>query len=65
MFGPFFYLTLALLLVLLAFMWRWFLRRPERSTGETILVVLATLGSLSPLAFLLYLYLSGSATGLK
>lgn len=61
MFGPAFYLTLALLLVLLAFMWRWFLRRPERSTGETILVVLATLGSLSPLAFLLYLYLSGSA----
>ncbi|GAB3571938.1 hypothetical protein [Hymenobacter daeguensis] len=65
MFGPVFYLTLALLLVLLAFMWRWFLRRPERSTGETILVVLATLGSLSPLAFLLYLYFSGAATGLK
>lgn len=65
MFGPVFYLTLALLLVLLVFMWRWYLRRPERSTGELILVVLATLGSLSPLVFLLYLYLSGSAAGLK
>jgi hypothetical protein len=65
MFGPVFYLTLALLLALLVFMWRWFLRRPERSTGETILVVLVTLGSLSPLAFLLYLYFSGAATGLK
>ncbi|WP_201978537.1 hypothetical protein [Hymenobacter rubidus] len=65
MFGPVFYLTLALLLALLAFMWRWFLRRPERSTFETLLVVLATLGSLSPLLFLLYLYFSGAATGLK
>jgi hypothetical protein len=65
MFGPAFYLTLALLLVLLFFMWRWFLRRPERTTGETILVVLATLGSLSPLAFLLYLYFTGAAAGLK
>jgi hypothetical protein len=65
MFGPAFYLTLALLLALLAFMWRWYLRRPERTTGETILVVLATLGSLSPLAFLLYLYFTGAAAGLK
>jgi hypothetical protein len=59
MFGPVFYLTLALLLGLLFFMWRWFLRRPGRSTGEIILVVLATLGSLSPVLFLLYLYFSG------
>jgi hypothetical protein len=65
MFGPVFYLTLSLLLGVLFFMWRWFLRRPERSTGETILVVLATLGSLSPLAFLLYLYFTGAAAGLK
>jgi hypothetical protein len=65
MFGPVFYLTLALLLGVLFFMWRWYLRRPERTTGETILVVLATLGSLSPLAFLLYLYFTGAAAGLK
>ncbi|MBO2007996.1 hypothetical protein [Hymenobacter negativus] len=65
MFGPIFYLTLALLLGVLFFMWRWYLRRPERTTGETILVVLATLGSLSPLAFLLYIYFMGAAAGLK
>ena len=65
MFGLTFYLTLGSLLVLLAFMWRWFLRRPERSTVETILVVLATVGSLSPLLFLLYLYLSGTTLGVK
>lgn len=65
MFGPAFYFTLALLLGVLFFMWRWYLRRPERTTGETILVVLATLGSLSPLAFLLYLYFTGAAAGLK
>ena len=58
MFGPVFYLTLALLLGLLFFMWRWFLQRPERSKGETILVVLVTLGSLSPVFFLLYLLLT-------
>ena len=65
MFGPVFYFTLALLLGVLFFMWRWYLRRPERTTGETILVVLATLGSLSPLAFLLYLYFTGAAAGLE
>jgi len=65
MFGPVFYLTLALLLGLLFFMWRWFLKKPDRTMGETILVVLATLGSLSPILFLLYLYLSGAAAGLK
>ena len=58
MFSPVFFLTLALLLVLLAFMWRWYLRRPERSTVETILVIMATVGSLSPLFFLAYMVLS-------
>ncbi|MBF9140669.1 hypothetical protein [Hymenobacter properus] len=56
-FSPVFYLTLALLLALLVFMWRWYLRRSERSTVETVMVVLVTLGSLSPLFFLAYLML--------
>lgn len=56
-FSPVFYLTLALLLALLGFMWRWYLRRSERSTVETVMVVLVTLGSLSPLFFLAYLML--------
>ena len=57
MFGSVFYLTLALLLGLLFFMWRWFLGRPERSKVETFLVVLVSIGSLSPVFFLLYLML--------
>ena len=57
MFGPVFYLTLALLFVLMFFMWRWFLRRPERSTTELVMVILVSLGSLSPVFFLLYLML--------
>ena len=56
-FGSTIYLTLALLLVLLFFMWRWFLRRPERSGIETFMVVLISLGSLSPVYFLAYLLL--------
>ena len=56
-FGSTIYLTLALLLVLLFFMWRWFLRRPERSGIETFMVVLISLGSLSPVFFLLYMLL--------
>ena len=58
MFGPIFYLTLALLLVLMFFMWRWLLRRPEPSKVETFLVILATVGSLSPIFFLAYLLLT-------
>ena len=65
MLSPVFFLTLALLLGLLFFMWRWFLRRPGRSTGEIILVVLATVGSLSPLLFLFYLYFTGHTPGVK
>ncbi len=61
MFGPVFYLTLALLLGLLFFMWRWFLRRPGRSKVETILVILVSIGSLSPVFFLLYLMLTQSS----
>jgi hypothetical protein len=56
-FSPIFYLTLALLLALLVFMWRWYLRKSERSTVETVMVVLVTLGSLSPVFFLAYLLL--------
>ena len=56
-FSPVFYLTLAALLVLLFFMWRWFLRKPDRTGVETFLVVLISLGSLSPVFFLLYLLL--------
>ena len=56
-FSPVFYLTLAALLVLLFFMWRWFLRKPDRTGVETFLVVLISLGSLSPVFFLLYLVL--------
>ena len=56
-FGSTIYLTLALLLGLLFFMWRWFLRRPERSGIETFMVVLISLGSLSPVFFLAYLLL--------
>lgn len=56
-FSPVFYLTLALLLGLLFFMWRWYLRKSERSGIETVMVVLVTLGSLSPLFFLAYLML--------
>ena len=56
-FSPSIYLTLALLLGLLFFMWRWFLRKPERSGVETFLVVLISLGSLSPVFFLAYLLL--------
>jgi hypothetical protein len=56
-FGSTFYITLALLLGLLFFMWRWFLKRPERTRTETFMVVLISLGSLSPVFFLIYLLL--------
>ena len=56
-FSPVFYLTLAALLVLLFFMWRWFLRKPDRTGIETFLVVLISLRSLSPVFFLLHLLL--------
>lgn len=56
-FGTPFYITLVLLLGLLLFMWRWYLRKSERSGIETFMVVLITLGSLSPVFFLLYLLL--------
>ncbi|MBF9237824.1 hypothetical protein I2I05_10500 [Hymenobacter sp. BT683] len=57
-FGPVFYLTLALLLGLLLFMWRWFLKKPERTGVETFMVVLISIGSLSPVFFLAYLILT-------
>ena len=56
-FSPVFYLTLAALLVLLFFMWRWFLRKPDRTGIKTFLVVPISLGSLSPVFFLLHLLL--------
>lgn len=56
-FGSAFYVTLALLLGLLFFMWRWYLRKSERSGIETFMVVLISLGSLSPVFFMLYLLL--------
>ncbi|SFQ02254.1 hypothetical protein [Hymenobacter arizonensis] len=56
-FGSTFYITLALLLGLLFFMWRWFLKKPERTGMETFMVVLISLGSLSPVLFLAYLLL--------
>ena len=56
-FGTTFYITLAALFVLMFFMWRWFLRKPDRTTTETFMVVLISLGSLSPVFFLLYLML--------
>ncbi|GAB3333910.1 hypothetical protein ACFQT0_20060 [Hymenobacter humi] len=56
-FGSAFYITLALLLGLLFFMWRWYLRKPERSGIETFMVVLISISSLSPVLFLLYLLL--------
>ena len=57
-FGSTFYITLALLVGLLAFMWRWFLKKPERTGIETFMVVLISLGSLSPVFFLVYLLLT-------
>jgi hypothetical protein len=54
-FGSAFYITLALLLGLLFFMWRWYLKKSERSGIETFMVTLITIGSLSPVFFLLYL----------
>ena len=56
-FSPIFYLTLAALLNLLFFLWRWFLRESDRTGVETFLVVLISLGSLSPVFFLLHLLL--------
>ncbi|GAA3989524.1 hypothetical protein [Hymenobacter antarcticus] len=56
-FGAAFYVTLALLLTLLFFMWRWYLNRPDRSRVETFMVILISLGSLSPVFFLAYLLL--------
>ncbi|WP_426061551.1 hypothetical protein [Hymenobacter sp. B1770] len=56
-FGFTFYATLVLLLGLLFFMWRWFLKKPERTGMETFMVVLISLGSLSPVLFLAYLLL--------
>ena len=56
-FGTTFYVTLALLFVLLFFMWRWYLRKSERSGIETFMVVLISLGSLSPVFYLLHLLL--------
>ena len=57
-FSSTFYITLALLLGLLAFMWRWFLKKPGRTGIETFMVVLISLGSLSPVFFLVYLLLT-------
>ena len=57
-FSSTFYITLALLLGLLAFMWRWFLKKTERTGIETFMVVLISLGSLSPVFFLVYLLLT-------
>jgi len=56
-FGTTFYVTLALLLGLLFFMWRWFLRKSERSGIETFMVGFITLSALSPVLFLLYILL--------
>ena len=56
-FSPAFYITLALLMGLLFFMWRWYLKKSERSGIETFMVVLISIGSLSPVFFLLYLLL--------
>ncbi len=56
-FSPVFYLTLAALLLLQFFMWRWFLRKPDRTTAQTVLVSLFSLTTLSPVFFLLYLVL--------
>jgi hypothetical protein len=56
-FSAAFYITLALLLTLLFFMWRWYLNRPDRSRVETFMVILVSLGSLSPVFFLVYLLL--------
>jgi len=56
-FGSTFYFTLAALFVLMVFMWRWLLRKPERTRTETFMVALISLGSLSPVFFLLYLWL--------
>ena len=56
-FGATFYVTLALLMGLLFFMWRWYLKKPERSGIETFMVALITVGSLSPVFFLVYLLL--------
>ncbi|OGX84685.1 hypothetical protein [Hymenobacter glacialis] len=56
-FGSTFYFTLAALFVLMVFMWRWLLRKPERTRTETFMVALITLSSLSPVFFLLYLWL--------
>ena len=56
-FGSTFYITLALLLGLLFFMWRWYLRKPERSGIETFMVVFISISSLSPVFFLLYVLL--------
>jgi hypothetical protein len=55
--SPTFYITLALLLGLLFFMWRWYLRKPKRSGIETFMVVLISIGSLAPVFFLLYVLL--------
>ena len=56
-FSPVFYLTLAALLLLKFFMWLWFLRKPDRTTAQTVLVSLFSLTTLSPVFFLLYLVL--------
>ena len=53
-FSPVFYLPLAALLLLQLLMWRWFLRRPGRTTAQTVLVSLFSLTTLSPVFFLLY-----------
>ena len=56
-FSPVFYLTLAALMLLQILMWRWFLRRPGRTTAQTVLVSLFSLTTLSPVFFLIYMVL--------
>ena len=63
MFGPLFYLTLALLLGLLAFMWRWYLRKESRTGTDTFLVMVASAIGVAPLLLLLYLLFAHGRLG--
>jgi hypothetical protein len=54
-FGTTFYLTLALMVALLGFLWRWFLQKPARSSTETFFVMLISVIGVAPLLFVLYL----------
>ena len=52
---PGFYIIVALLIVMLVLLWRWYLKKSARTGTETFFVVMISAIGLAPLLFVLYL----------